>query len=60
MQMLKRKIIFFLKDFKIEILKLEQKDPVEIEKMEDRNREDNWWKMKETGNKNKYYEAGGK
>lgn len=56
--MLKRKIIFFLKDFKIEILKLEWKDPVEIEKTEDRNREDNWWKMKETGNKNKYYEAG--
>lgn len=32
MQMLKRKIIFFLEVFKIEILKLEQKDPPEMEK----------------------------
>lgn len=31
-----------------------------MEKTEDRKREDNWWRMKETGNKNRYYEAGEK
>lgn len=31
-----------------------------MEKTEDRKREDNWWRMKETGNENKYYEAGEK
>lgn len=60
MQVLKREIIFFLKVFKIEILKLEWKEPVEMEKTEDRKREDNWWRMRETGTKNRYYEAGEK